>query len=126
MHFNHVQFCVTPWTVACPAPLSMGFSQQEYGNGLPRAFPFLGPNKTGNISSMPLGIMTVTRCSPFPGCSNVFYTFCFNYITLLFKIGIIFHLTCEETVSEGRICLHLYNQKRVESRFKVKSCLNMK
>ena len=22
--------CVTPWTVACQAPLSMGFSKQEY------------------------------------------------------------------------------------------------
>ena len=26
---------VTPWTVACQAPLSMGFSRQDYWNGLP-------------------------------------------------------------------------------------------
>ena len=26
---------VTPWTVACQAPLSMGFSRQEYWSGLP-------------------------------------------------------------------------------------------
>ena len=25
----------TPWTVACQAPLFMGFSRQEYWNGLP-------------------------------------------------------------------------------------------
>ena len=25
----------TPWTVACQAPLSMGFSRQEYYSGLP-------------------------------------------------------------------------------------------
>ena len=25
----------TPWTVACQAPLSMGFSRQEYWNVLP-------------------------------------------------------------------------------------------
>ena len=25
---------VTPWTVACQAPLSMGFSKQEYWSGL--------------------------------------------------------------------------------------------
>ena len=25
----------TPWTVACQAPLSMGFSKQEYWSGLP-------------------------------------------------------------------------------------------
>ena len=27
---SHLRFCVTPWTVACHAPLSMGFSRQEY------------------------------------------------------------------------------------------------
>ena len=32
--FSHVQLCVTPWTVDCLSPLSMGFSQQEYWNGL--------------------------------------------------------------------------------------------
>ena len=30
----------TPWTVACQAPLSMGFTRQEYWNGLP--FPSQG------------------------------------------------------------------------------------
>ena len=31
------QLCpfVTPWTVACQAPLSIGFSRQEYWSGLP-------------------------------------------------------------------------------------------
>ena len=29
----------TPWTVACQAPLSVGFSKQEYWSGLP--FPSL-------------------------------------------------------------------------------------
>ena len=28
------QLCVTPWTVAHQAPLSMGFSRQEYWSGL--------------------------------------------------------------------------------------------
>ena len=30
---------VTPWTVACQAPLSTGFSRQEYWSGLPFASP---------------------------------------------------------------------------------------
>ena len=30
-----VQFCATPWTVAYQSPQSMGFSRQEYWNGLP-------------------------------------------------------------------------------------------
>ena len=32
---SHVQLFATPWTVALQAPLSMGFSRQEYWNGLP-------------------------------------------------------------------------------------------
>ena len=36
--FSHVQLFATPWTVACQAPLSMGFPRQEYWSGLP--FPF--------------------------------------------------------------------------------------
>ena len=31
---SHVQLFVTPWTVDCQASLSMGFSRQEYWNGL--------------------------------------------------------------------------------------------
>ena len=34
-HFSHVRLCVTLWTVACQAPLSMVFSRQEYWSGLP-------------------------------------------------------------------------------------------
>ena len=32
---SHVWLFATPWTVACQAPLSLGFSWQEYWNGLP-------------------------------------------------------------------------------------------
>ena len=32
--FSHVQLCATPWTVAHQAPLSVGFSRQEYWRGL--------------------------------------------------------------------------------------------
>ena len=31
---SHVWFFATPWTLAHQAPLSMGFSRQEYWNGL--------------------------------------------------------------------------------------------
>ena len=34
-----VQFFVTPWTVALQAPLSMGFSKQEFWSGLPFPSP---------------------------------------------------------------------------------------
>ena len=35
---SRVQLLVTPWTVAYQAPLSMGFSRQEYWSGLPLSF----------------------------------------------------------------------------------------
>ena len=38
-HFSHVQLFVTLWIVACQAPLSMGFSRQEYWSGLPCPLP---------------------------------------------------------------------------------------
>ena len=34
-HFSLVQLFVTPWAVARQAPLSVGFSRQEYWSGLP-------------------------------------------------------------------------------------------
>ena len=37
--FSHIQFFVTPSTVAGQAPLSMQFSNQEYWSGLPCPFP---------------------------------------------------------------------------------------
>ena len=36
---SRVQFFVTPWTVAHQAPLSVGFSRQEYWSGLPFPSP---------------------------------------------------------------------------------------
>ena len=33
--FSHVQLFVTLWSVTHHAPLSMGFSRQEYWNGFP-------------------------------------------------------------------------------------------
>ena len=35
---------VTPWTIACQAPLSMGFPNQEYWTGLPFPSPGDFPN----------------------------------------------------------------------------------
>ena len=36
---SHVQLLTTPWTAAHQAPLSMGFSRQEYWSGLPLPSP---------------------------------------------------------------------------------------
>ena len=56
---------MTPWTVACQAPLSMGFSQQEYWSGLSFLSPGVLPDsriepgspalQTDSLPSGPLG-----------------------------------------------------------------------
>ena len=38
-HLSRVWFCATLWTAACQAPLSMGFSRQEFWSGLPFPSP---------------------------------------------------------------------------------------
>ena len=37
---SHVQLFAIPWTIACQAPPSMGFSWQEYWSGLPLPSPY--------------------------------------------------------------------------------------
>ena len=41
---SRVQLFATPWTVTHQAPLSMGFSRQEYWSGLPLPSPGDLPN----------------------------------------------------------------------------------
>ena len=50
--FSHVQLFMTLWTVACQAPLSMGFPRQEYWSGLP--FPSSGDLPHKGIEPTPL------------------------------------------------------------------------
>ena len=47
---NHAQLFVTPWTIARQAPLSVGFSRQEYWSGL--SFP--PPGELSNPGSLAL------------------------------------------------------------------------
>ena len=44
-----VRFCVTPWSAACQALLSMGFSKEEYWSG----FPYLPPGSLPNLGIEP-------------------------------------------------------------------------
>ena len=53
--FSHVGLFETSWTLACRAPLSMGFFRQEYWSGLPCPPP-------GDLPD--LGIEPVSLLSP--------------------------------------------------------------
>ena len=41
-HFSLVWLFAAPWTIACQAPLSMGFPEQEYWSELPLLSPLMG------------------------------------------------------------------------------------
>ena len=49
---SRVQLFATPWTVAHQAPLSMGFSGQEYWSGLPFPSPEDLPDPAVEPSSL--------------------------------------------------------------------------
>ena len=65
--FSCVGLFVTPWTVACCAPLSMGFSRQAYWSGLPFPSPGHLPNPgmepTSLGSSALIGSLFTTSAS---------------------------------------------------------------
>ena len=60
-----VRLFATPWTVAYQAPLSMGFSRQEYWSGLP--FPSPEDLPDPGIKPQPPALQTDTLLSEPPG-----------------------------------------------------------
>ena len=64
---SRVRLVATSWTVAHQAPLSMGFSRQEYWSGLPLPPPGDLPNPGIKPASLTLGgkFLTITiLCHP--------------------------------------------------------------
>ena len=61
---SYVQLCETVWTVAHQAPLSMGFSRQEYWSGLPCPppgdLPEPGVELRSLVSSLAGGFFTIS------------------------------------------------------------------
>ena len=76
--FSHVRLCMTPWTAAHQAPLSLGFSRQEHWSGLPFPSPMhesekgKGSRSVVSNSSRPHGLQPTRLLCPwdFPGKST--------------------------------------------------------
>ena len=87
-HFSHVQLCVTLWTVTYQAPLSMGFSRQEYLSGLP--FPSPGdlpdPGFEPGYSALRADFFTVWATKEAPKWNKPDTKY--NYCMILFIWGI--------------------------------------
>ena len=55
--------CLTPWTVAHQAPLSMGFPRHEYWSGLPSSSPdFPDPGIKSASPALAGGFLTAEQC----------------------------------------------------------------
>ena len=48
--FSHIRLFATPWTTACQAPLSMGFSRQEYWVAIPSSWGSPQPRNPTHVS----------------------------------------------------------------------------
>ena len=101
--FSRVQLFLILWTLACQAPLFMGFSRQEYWSGFP--FPFSGDLPNQRIEPMSLtspvwagGFLTTWKgwpsilCNPWLAPASlqslllycgVFSSLCSNFLFLL-------------------------------------------
>ena len=75
---SHVRLFVTPWTVACQAPLSMGFSRQKYWSGLP--FPSPGDLPDPGIKPGSPALQADALLSEPTGKTSYFNVLCFNYL----------------------------------------------
>ena len=51
---SHFKLSMTPWTVACEGPLSMGFPRQEYWSVLPFPSPGDFPDPGIELGSLTL------------------------------------------------------------------------
>ena len=61
--FSGVQLFVTLWTIACQAPLSLGFSRQEHWSGLPCPPPGGLPNPGIKPTSLTSPALAVGFCT---------------------------------------------------------------
>ena len=76
--FSLVQLFATPCTVAYRVPLSMGFSRQEYGNGLPFPLQEIFPTQGSNLCLLHL---VHWQAGSSPLATTLIYLGCYKNIT---------------------------------------------
>ena len=94
--FSHVRLFLTLWTVAHQAPLSVGFSRQEYWSGLPCPPPGDLPNPgiklVSLMSSALAGRFFTTRANWEVPCSRYQYFISVHCEIIFYYMGISFCL----------------------------------
>ena len=103
-HFSCVWHFMTRWTVALQAPLSMGFSRQEYRSGLPHPSP-------GDLPDSGMEPVSLT----FPDLADGFFT---TWATWEMKVKVLvaqsYLILCEPMdCSLARSSVHGFLQSRI-------------
>ena len=82
--FSHVRLCVTQWTAAHQAPLSLGFSRQEHWSGLP--FPSPMHESESEVTQSCLILSDPMDCS-LPGSSihGIFQARALEWVAIAFS-----------------------------------------
>ena len=75
-HFSCVQLCASLWTETHQAPLSMGFSRQEYWSGL----PFVSPGDLPDPGIKPVSLMSPASACRFFTTSATWEAHILQYI----------------------------------------------
>ena len=86
--FSHVPLFATLWAVACQAPLSMGFSKQEYWTGL--LFP--SPGNLSNPRIKPMSPALAGRFFTTEPREKSTYTLCLCSSSMSWKLWIQFQV----------------------------------
>ena len=75
-HFSCVQLCASLWTETHQAPLSMGFSRQEYWSGL----PFVSPGDLPDPGIKPISLRSPASACRFFTTSAIWEAHILQYI----------------------------------------------
>ena len=98
--FSRVWLFATPWTVAHQAPLSMGFSRQEYWSGLPCPPPGDLPNpgikpaspatSVSQVGSLPLSHQgSPNNCIPSPQFNSYYFVMFVLFLSDIILYGVV-------------------------------------
>ena len=119
--FNCVQLFVTPWTIACQAPLSMEFSRQEFWSGMP--FPTPGDLPDPGIE--PMSLASLALAGRFPGGrdGNPFQYSCLE--NSMDRGAWWASVQGGHNESDMTDCMHTHTHTRTHTRIHIQSCSNL-
>ena len=114
-HFSHVQLFATPWTIALQAPLSMGFSRQEYWRGLPCP----PPGDLPNPGMEPASLMSPALAGRFSTTSAMW-----EALTCYLKSSFYSSTSLNTIFSSVKLCMRTFSEEKWYKTLKISDILS--